>query len=262
MNRFILQTNFNDQAYTQLVSDINYIAERKNLKVDYLDIIPFNDDYNIHADINDNVLYYGSQTVIDSLKNKNYKPVGFTNNMNFNIWLNHLGSELLNYDSTVDELKNLDSTLPIFFIRPLLDTKTLTGSIMTKHVFSEWKNMILDLDEYCYSTINKDTVFIISSIKNIVNEYRFFVVNGKIITASMYIDNYNRKYNKHVPVYVYEYVNSIIDIWEPDIAYCIDIGELDNHKLKVIEYNSITTCGLYASDTFLYAESLINLLED
>ena len=56
---------------------------KQNLKVDYLDIIPFNDDYNIHADINDTVLYYGSQTVIDSLKNKNYKPIGFTNNMNF-----------------------------------------------------------------------------------------------------------------------------------------------------------------------------------
>jgi hypothetical protein len=103
-------------------------------------------------------------------------------------------------------------------------------------------------------------MIIISSPKRIQQECRFFVVDSKIVTYSQYKIGETVRYLPVVDDYLIEYVNKIISIWQPDIAYCLDICVSDGQP-KVLEVNSINSSGLYALDTQKFIIAINGLSE-
>jgi glutathione synthase/RimK-type ligase-like ATP-grasp enzyme len=86
-----------------------------------------------------------------------------------------------------------------------------------------------------------------ASLKKIYNEYRYFVVDGKVVTGSQY------KLGKRV---VYGETDQNIDIAQTfvdmlnkniDQPYVIDIALTDD-GYKVIELNTMNCAGFYACD--------------
>ncbi len=261
-NYWLIQKGFVDPAYTQLVADLTAIVHNTpNVHIEFIDFIPFSIDYEIPKHISkfDNIMVYGTQSLIDYLKRKHYYPVAYSN-PNFSVveWQHQLGDELFNFDSFTDELGKMKPMYDVFFVRPVEDNKLIAGTIFTKQEFIDWKNRVLAIDDYC--TVTKKTLFCQSKLQDIENEYRFFIADNQVVTASKYVSSGSVIYSTDVPVAVYEYVSSIMDIWHPEIAYCMDIAELADGTLKVIEYNCINTCGLYAADTYQYALALTKLL--
>lgn len=260
-NYWIIQKGIS-KDYTKFVDSIKFVISlTNNVHIEFIDFIPFSLEYDIpkHIMPYDNIMVYGTQSLVEYLINKGFEPVAFTNeNFVVDRWKNALGDEFLNYDCVIDTLYNLTPTLDNFIVRPYYDNKLIPGTKFSKQQFNEWKEKILALD--CYSSISKDTLLCYAPLKNIINEYRLFVVDDEIITASMYVTNKIIKSSEHVPIYVYEYVEMINSLFQPHEAYCIDIAELDTGELKVIEYNCINTCGFYYTDIYKYVLSLTNKL--
>lgn len=254
---WLIQSGFNDNGYKTLITAL----ERMGITYTIVDVIPFGGGYSGIPELNGPVMIYGSQSFIEFSK-KNWWPGAYTNNnFSVDIWAKEYGEELLNYDSIYGTIGSIDVTLPKFFIRPIYDSKSFSGTIMTNEEFQLWRTQIKNLDGD-YSTITSDTMIAVSPLKSIIAEYRLFVVNSKVVAHSEYKRGDTVKYSCNVPEYVLEYANKIINKWQPDFAYCLDIAEIytDRYECKVLEINCINGCGLYDADVYAYVDALTNQL--
>lgn len=196
------------------------------------------------------IFTYGSYTMAN-IASKHFTPGAFVSPM---ISMTHLtdnyGKEMLNHDMVVGAVKDINPYMDMFFIRPVEDTKSIVGAEYTKVYFNEWKQKILDASREHpdnYATVTPDTLICIAPCKQIDAEFRCFVVNGKVATASQYRMNKLPHFTPHVDSYIIDYVNDIVKVWQPDNAFVLDIA-LCGEKLSVIEANCINSSGLYEID--------------
>jgi hypothetical protein len=118
-----------------------------------------------------------------------------------------------------------------FFFRPNEGDKRFTGVISTR---------IQILEQI------KDTEIVIRADKKIIgDEYRFLIVDKKVISGVQYpfnLDGNNR-------LAAQKYLEKILEdknLFMPDRAFTVDIGEnLDTRKFGVIELNSFSCANLY-----------------
>lgn len=54
---------------------------------------------------------------------------------------------------------------------------------------------------------------------------------------------------------------SMIKLWQPNVAFVLDIAETEN-GYKIVEVNGYTTSGFYQCDVGAIAEALVNRFED
>ena len=83
--------------------------------------------------------------------------------------------------------------------------------------------------------------------KRIYREYRFFVVNGKVVTGSQYrvgLRVFSTECNEKD---VIRYAQKMVDLWSPDVGYVLDIADTPE-GFKVIEVNCLNASGFYACD--------------
>lgn len=103
-----------------------------------------------------------------------------------------------------------------------------------------------------------DTLMFISSNKDISQEVRCWMINGKCIEISKYIT-----WNKEQQEYIFsddeyiKYAEYIATIYEPDQLYVIDLG-VYNNKIYIIEYNCFSTSGFYQANINKIISGLIN----
>jgi|694.fasta_scaffold23084_4 hypothetical protein len=113
--------------------------------------------------------------------------------------------------------------------------------------------------------IDDDYVMCYSTPKTIVSEYRFFVVNRKIVTASQYnseglywIRNIDMMYNTEFDEH-FKFVERMINKYSPDDSFVIDICKLEDGSMKVVECNCINCSGFYAIDLELLIDNLLDI---
>jgi hypothetical protein len=181
---------------------------------------------------------------------RSWLPASFLNeNFKFNIWLDELGSELLNADIIIGEMNNINvSHLSKFFIRPLEDNKAFDGAVIDREMLESWKRDPKKIYMHHMPVV-------VSSVKEIYREYRLFVVNRKVITGSVYKVAGRPYISEFIEDYVIDYVNEVIKKWTPVDSFVIDIG-LTDQGLKVIEFNNINSSGFYASDVVKYVNAI------
>jgi len=139
---------------------------------------------------------------------------------------------------------NRNETPPALFIRPNDGTKKFAGQVITS------MSDIIYLDSKCSP---EDIVFTCPAVNPFPEEYRLVVVDGKIVTGSLYrkkgslepiIDDY-------LPESMIRYSQEILNSkkWKPDRMFVMDIVYYPLlEKCRVLEFNSISTSGLYACD--------------
>jgi len=47
---------------------------------------------------------------------------------------------------------------------------------------------------------------------------------------------------------VLEFANQMVQIWQPDRGFVIDIARLSNDELKIVELNNLNSSGFYSCD--------------
>lgn len=194
------------------------------------------------------VIVYGSKKMEDLVYRLRIYPGMYKNDsFEYDYFVERLGNKMLNHDlkiGTIDELEITAET----FIRPVDNSKLFTGQVVDEDSFGRLKVAHKGA---------KDPIMI-SSIKDILKEYRVFVVNGKVTAGSSYVINGKYNIERHLNEEVIDFVESIHKEFPISKAYVIDIAET-NIGYKVIEYNNINTSGLYGGDELKIVQAIQSL---
>jgi hypothetical protein len=243
--KWVIQDNlYNEDGY------VRFIEALDNQKQDYevVKVVPFAHELIPDIDLNYRpILVMGSDSLIAAAQKKNWYPGAFTNPVTFHqsMWNRKLGINMLNYDAQIVKFGDVraPNDSEEFFIRPALDFKIFAGTVIDADSFEKWQEKAVAYGD----TLNADTEVVIASPKVIYEEYRFFVVNFKIVTASRYKIGNRVKPDTEVPSEAVQFVTDMTNYWNPDIAYVIDVAKTPK-GFKVIEYNCINASGFYACD--------------
>ena len=235
-----------------LPSDFDCDTHRSDInEVDQLDIDP-----------NQPIVICGATSLSRISQSKGWYPGTFLNdNFDYEVWRDGFGAEnLLNSDAVVApvcELSNIHNH-DMVFIRPVHDSKAISGTVMSADQFVEWQHQISQIDQEEFQPLHKNTVMLLSPVKQIYNEFRVFVVDGKVVTASMYKQGDQVRPSHLVDQHVIDFSQQMVDKWQPAIAFVIDVAETPQ-GLKIIEINNINSAGFYEADVFKIIDAIDNL---
>jgi len=260
---YVVQNNlYNEYGYNQLMETL----ERFSLPYVIVKPVPFamhllpadfdTDSYTGDItkvpepviDTSGHVIVLGATTLTKIATTRNWVPGSFINeNFDYSKWRDAYGDNLLNYDAKVCAFKDVDDSFPSFFIRPCEDTKSFSGTVMTYEDFDSWRKDLSTADT-THSPLTMDTMVSYAPPKDIMREYRFFVVDGKVITGSQYKAGSRVYSDTNVDQDIIDYAQSMVNMWQPARAFVIDIALIPGNQKKVIEINNINSAGFYACD--------------
>lgn len=134
------------------------------------------------------------------------------------------------------------------FVKPTNDLKAFNAGILEAGQ---------TVQEFIGGSLHQPHAFkehiLVSSVKDVVDEYRFFVIDGKVITGSQYKVNKQLKYQSliifdkdHVDAAAYAAEQATI--FKPDDVFTLDICKTADGKYSIVEYNCFNCSGLYACD--------------
>jgi hypothetical protein len=247
------------------------IKNRKNCNVILIDDSGY--DFNFNKSIknkyeyDDIVIFYGSlQLGRRILKETSFIPGIFLTLDNYEVfnYYGHYGDHMINNDYILiglnDVLRNKEKIFNYFktnkiFIRPSNGFKTFTGQLLPYDNFEFEFNVL----KQSYGGLDNQLVMI-SSEKKVIDEYRFIIVDGKLIDGSLYMKN-GIQFKEKIKVDddIIDYVNYVIKLYSPDLAYTIDICKNDKGEYKVLEIGTFCCASLYNCDLNKIVDSINEL---
>ena len=125
-----------------------------------------------------------------------------------------------------------------YFVRPLDDTKSFNGGI------------------YNANMLTYEGEVVIAPLKHISREYRFFVIDGQIITSSLYKVNGQLEESEIIDPNARAFAQEMIEKFAHP-GFVIDIATVDN-EYKIMELNCLNPAGFYKINLY----KLIVAVED
>ncbi len=248
---WVIQENiYSEEGLAELVS----VLDRYGLPYSFHKVVPFVGELTPDVNPGGPVIVIGAYSMIHIAKARGWVPGVFSNeNFDFQVWRSSWGKECLNY--TAKCVKFADVSLALmerqrnqpFFMRPTMDSKAFTGQLFEWRDYYDWRNRVVELGEEDGSTLRGDTTVLVTTPKNILREYRLWVVDGRVVTASLYKIGDRVRYDALVEQEVIDYGNRIASRWGPDRAYVLDVC-LTEYGYKIVEVNSLNAAGLYAAN--------------
>lgn len=194
-----------------------------------------------------NVFCWGSVKLAHIAGNYGWKPGSFFNDAHdYRVYAERYGEEMLNANSRIIKFsESFEAPSPIFFARPCGDTKAFTGQCFMR---SSWDEFVkFHLENGKRPTLNEDTFVQIAPRKDIQREFRTWVVQGKVVTASQYKIGTQVVHERCTEPHVLEYAQRIADIYRPAEAFVLDVCMVDD-TMRVVEINCINCAGFYCAD--------------
>jgi len=238
-----------ERAFPKLMNAL----QRLDVPHKVIKVIPFGGGLEPEIKPPNPCIFMGSLGMEKKYEELGWFPGIFTNeDFTYEVWSEKYKGYLLNEKAPVMDFVDV----PVcdyyddeeeYFIRPCEDGKTFAGSISTWKSFREWAVRVLELKEDYFKTITPDTKITIAPVKTINAEYRFFVVDGKVITGSRYKVGTRVIYTECTEKRIIKFAQKMVDIWAPAIAFVIDIA-YTKEGLKVIEINCFNSAGFYDCD--------------
>lgn len=210
------------------------------------------------ADLSGPVMAYGSCKMVNEL---NLRPGVFFDHSSFNVmaWDEFLHYEMVNRP-TIARIADMrmEKLSHDAFVRPVMDLKMFSGSVKPANVsFNDFFNEKLN-----GATHLENALVAVSPTAKIFGEWRCFIVNRKLVTASQYRINGELKPDPSTPEGLADYVAKICDFWLPHDHCVMDVALIENKDVvrstgfRVMEFNCINASGLYKAD----AEKLVDAL--
>ena len=276
---WVLQNNlFNEAGFQRLLDTL----ERLGLSYSLHKVIPFigvlspalaygedftgefDEDYEVPVPDGPKIVM-GSYSMVRYAAKRGWYPGSFANdNHDFRVQVSHWGDAMLNHDARVVPFVEIPKTRDLFFVRPVDDSKAFAGHVSGWGQYREWRDRVITLGADNGGTLTPDTLVMYSPVHTIHREYRLWVVDGKVVTASLYKEGGRVVYREVVaddPVLQYAAPYSghpmIADTWVPARAFVLDIAETPD-GYRILEVNCLNAAGFYAADL----QKLVMALED
>lgn len=168
---------------------------------------------------------------------------------------------LLNGDARIVKIRDwLYEEFPRdYFVKPTKDLKSFKGGVIDAG-YTLWQ-FVNDgvLDASFMPAVEAGETMLIALPQQILREYRFFVVDGKVTAYSQYMDGYQVKYDSYVPLWLVDQANKLAKLYQPARAFTMDLCITKDLEVKIVEYNCINCSGLYHADVAELANVLTEL---
>ena len=220
--RLVIQNNL---IRSKDVHEILEICEALGIEAEGVMVIPFSEELP-EFQLHDSNFYYGSTTFIKNVyeqlnpRGVFFDPDVFTSETilrEWNPWI--LGRE--GEVTAISEFasRNLEGTR--WFIRPNNDDKSFTGSVMEFEQIQEWTERFQRYDNV---ELNGDTKVFVCPPRDIVKEWRNFVVGGKVVVSSRFREfRILRVSGTDIPEEMLAVANEAIAHYQPDEMFVMDI---------------------------------------
>lgn len=248
---WVLQKDmFREEGFTRLVDTL----ERYELP--YSIHIPFQGTLEPEPTIPEGskVIVMGSYALAKIAKQRGWVPGAFvTEGLNYKVQLEHWGDKMFNADAKLYPLGEVPPQENPFFIRPVHDSKLFTGQVMDWPSFQEWLSTATQHSSRGHVELSAEVM--VCAPKAIVAEYRTWIVDNKVVTASGYKRGSRAFHWTNVDQMIEWFAAGCAQEWSPANAYCLDIFQTEN-GIFVGEVNCINASGFYEANIGKLVESL------
>jgi len=238
---YIVQENlFREEGHAKLISNL----ERFNIPYELVKITK-SEEIEFNTDRKD-VFCFGALKMARLSKKYGWYPGALiTENHDYSVYSKHYKDNLLNYDSKIMKISELKDFEGEKFIRPCLDSKIFTGKVFHKYDWEETQYYLLDDKRYL---VTEDTLIQVAEPKYITQEVRFWIVDGKIVTQSTYRRGSFLIYDNIVDQDAIDFVEKMIDIYEVEKCFTMDVCLTSLNEWKIVECGSVSCAGFYDAD--------------
>ncbi len=237
--------------------------ERMGIPHTEVKVIPFSHEITPDLEWENPVVVMGTIRLAELAIKRGWSPGAWTNEkFSYEHYMKHYGDHMLNSDAVICSFGTVTEEVPWneFFFRPLEDGKEFAGRLISFAEQRMWAESIVEIEQQNYTTIDSDTKVIAAPIKNIEREYRYFIVDGKVITGSRYKLGDQVSYNTNVDD-SWDFVQQMVDLWQPADAFVLDIA-LSNGVYKVLEINCLNSAGYYAIDVSKLVQAIMERFDN
>ena len=198
-------------------------------------------------------MVFGTYALRHVAKRKGWTPGSFDlGHLTYQDHVARWGDHMLNGDAVFCRFDRVLERLPEgmveFFIRPVGDSKFFAGMMTTRGQFEDWARGVVALGEDDGSGLRAGTEVMFCAEKVIRREYRLWVVDEDIVTASLYKQGDRVLHAPEVEDDVLAFGRARVQEWSPARAYAVDVARLGDGSLKIVETNTINAAGFYAAD--------------
>jgi len=239
MDKWLLQKNiWNEYAYDRFIQSI----KDADIPFEEVEVIPFIEDF-----VNDiNFIpkhVFGSGRFVNICRMKGYPTFNSFNPIEkfypLNYWINGDGKNM-----TWGKFKNRFVVKSPVFVKPYTE-KFFTGLVISDTLDKEKVQLATSFIDNA-----DDELIRVSPCKNILQEVRFYVVYGRIVSGSIYK---NKGIGEHLNVDINHgswaaCQNILSECGGIDDAFVMDMGLVDS-AWKIVELNNVNSSSLYAIDT-------------
>ena len=219
-------------------------------------VIPFGGGLVPEIEVPGPVVVVGSMSLSRHAVKMGWTPGAWMNadRFGYEAYIEAFGDHMLNHDARVLRFAEaLDHDMETFFIRPDDDEKLFAGTIMDRDEFAEWQARIASADST--RTVTSNTKVIVSPLKTILSETRFIVVDGEVVTGSLYKRGGRILYDGRFSPTVETFARRQAQVWTPDRVCVLDIAETDK-GMRIVEFNNFNSAGWYECDVQRVVEAI------
>ncbi len=157
-------------------------------------------------------------------------------------------------DALFLRLQDIPDSLPdgpgYWFLRPVEDSKEEPGRVRSRIEIVELADKVLKLDEEDVprGSLRHDTLLMLTEPARILKEWRVWVVNGKVVTYSLYKEGTRVTYRREIDDDALSFARRMVELNEGyAAAYVMDICRTED-GLRLLETNCINAAGFYEAD--------------
>lgn len=252
--KFVVQYNLMNE---DSLEKIKTALVQSNIPHVFVGVIPFSREITCNESLDGiDFLPYGSTSLTVEAKRLNWTGIYFDpDTFRTDQWLLNR-DDMLNISKalTISEaMKFLETVDPesIWFTRPTEDLKSYSGQLIEAKECLDWLKSAIECASSDNAQLNENTQIILSEPKTILKEWRWFIVNGKIIDGSIYrVDCELKKIHEDNSTKIaaaQEFANK----WLPHKNCVMDLALIESEnglEFKVIEFNTINSSGFYDHD--------------
>ncbi len=254
----------------KFVIQFNLINEEQLLKIrdvvekypyEYVSVMPFSHEIKANSGPLEGTDYipYGSTLLVKLAEELKWKGCYFDlDKFNYEAFTKNRDDMLNSNVYTIQEALELLKTQPedkMWFTRPSQDLKQYTGLTNPTHSCIEYFTNALLADTSSVAQLKLDTKIVLCETKNIDAEYRWFVVNRKVVSGSLYRHNGFLFKEKVTDQKVFDEAQTFADKWLPHENCVMDLALVDG-KMKVIEFNCLNGSGFYDNDVMAIFDAI------
>lgn len=248
--KFLIQDNMLHDDNLQKIKDavINYPYE-------FVGMVPFSDEITSATPIIGNgYIPYGSTSFIIKSAELGFRGLHFDlKQFNYHEAVKNR-KDMLNIGSivTLEEcISILETKVPEseWFVRPSEDLKQFSGQVMNAKDCAEWlKDRMLCASSGSYQ-LSKDTMIVLAEPKTILAEWRWFIVDGKVISGSLYRKEGQLYKKRETDIDIIILAQQLADGWLPSPCCVMDTAIIEESSdTKIVEFNCINASGFYDND--------------